>query len=669
MVLPSYQSDWAQPQEQGTGWWKSNFAAPFSYEQRPSSFGQAEYAPWAKGLAYAPTSSMTYRLMQERWDQWMQETYPELYQFDQPGGAFGTGEVGTVGRDPGFGQFSKTPEVYDEIQQAAIKYGVPANFLQAIIAKESSGDWASNARPVAVGSRGGKRIHGYVGVFEDAAASWGFDFNKGTGNRAYQIEMLAGGLRQWYDRLHAQNPQYGWLNVAAVHYSGDPTGQQTPGDSWQHGSTQKYMADVQAWWSRLDAMSGSNTQGFDPGPIVAGTALGSPTTPRWQAVNQWDQTVMQAATRYNVPPNLIKAIMMAESGGDPRARSPQGATGLMQIMPMHNGRQGLSINDPQQNIMLGALILQENYKQYGSWDMAAKAYLGLGGADALGTTSDTYWARVNQYWGELNAASSGMFGGPAQGGGAMSTLESIWGGGKREVTQGHGPTPYSLGEGRWQYEYSVGVLGTWGHPGIDVGMEVGTKLYSPVGGTVITTGGSGSYYNTAGTRNQSGLGELRIRLDNGHELILGHMSRIDIPLGARVTPGQYVGLSGYPSAPHVHIEYRMPDAGMGSGWRAVDPREVFGGTFAGSFTGATTPTPGINRPMTYLDLMRQAAMGKAILPGQAMSSGSGWHDWVRGAMFGQPRSWDLQRPTGAAYRPILPGSYVTPSPVAVGPTP
>jgi soluble lytic murein transglycosylase-like protein len=43
--------------------------------------------------------------------------------------------------------------------------------------------------------------------------------------------------------------------------------------------------------------------------------------------------IAEASRRFGVPIAWIRAVMRAESAGDPRALSPKGAMGLMQIMP------------------------------------------------------------------------------------------------------------------------------------------------------------------------------------------------------------------------------------------------------------------------------------------------------------------------------------------------
>ncbi len=52
-----------------------------------------------------------------------------------------------------------------------------------------------------------------------------------------------------------------------------------------------------------------------------------------KASEQFDDLITAAAIRYKMPPNLVRAVMHAESAFDPTAVSVVGASGLMQLMP------------------------------------------------------------------------------------------------------------------------------------------------------------------------------------------------------------------------------------------------------------------------------------------------------------------------------------------------
>jgi murein DD-endopeptidase MepM/ murein hydrolase activator NlpD len=584
-------------------WWASQ-DTPFAYGPDNSVGGSFDYDPGGTpGSPYGPISGLTNRLIDSDINNWLQREHPELFDFTggvQYGGVAGAGKVG---QDPNFGQFAKTPEVYAEIQAAANKYGVPANFLQAIIAKESSGNWAANSRPVSVGSRNGQRIHGYVGVFENAAKAWGFNFDALIGNRAGQIEMLASGLRRMYDQLHKQKPEWGWLNVAAMHYSGDPTMQYTPGDSYQHGTTAQYVAQMEGWWKALDAKAGNTWSNYTS--VGQNTGIGSPQTQTWGQYSKWDQAIVGLAANTGAPANLMKSILR---------------------FGQENGL-GYSNNFDQQ-FAPAMTTLANNYRQTGDWDKAAAATLGV-------STSSPQFAKVEAYWDELNADMSGVFGGQgSQDRGAVNQMEAIWGGRDYSISQGHGPSAFANAHPGW-YEYSRNVLGYLGHPGIDVVFPRGTPMFSPVSGTVITSGGTSSYsfYGNG----SPGVGQLRIRLDNGDELILGHMQRISVQAGSRVTPGMAVGTSGGDgTGDHLHLEYRRPNSQFGGGWEAVDPKLALSGSFTGYNQGARTGL-GYTQPLTFQNLMRAGASGMPLPSGATFVQGGGnssWTNWLRNAMQG-----------------------------------
>ena len=82
--------------------------------------------------------------------------------------------------------------------------------------------------------------------------------------------------------------------------------------------------------------------------------------------------VTQAAQRFGVPEAWIWAVMRVESRDHPRAISPRGAMGLMQIMPATwaslRARYGLGADpyDVRDNIMAGAAYLRAMHDRYGN---------------------------------------------------------------------------------------------------------------------------------------------------------------------------------------------------------------------------------------------------------------------------------------------------------------
>lgn len=72
----------------------------------------------------------------------------------------------------------------------------------------------------------------------------------------------------------------------------------------------------------------------------------------------FEELIHEAANRFKLAPTLIRAVIQAESGFDPRAVSSAGAKGLMQLMPALAAEMGVAnVFDPRENIMAGAQYL------------------------------------------------------------------------------------------------------------------------------------------------------------------------------------------------------------------------------------------------------------------------------------------------------------------------
>jgi soluble lytic murein transglycosylase-like protein len=78
-----------------------------------------------------------------------------------------------------------------------------------------------------------------------------------------------------------------------------------------------------------------------------------------QQTTRFDEYIRQAAALYQIPEELVRAVIMVESGFDPRAVSRTNARGLMQLMPETAERMMVTdVFDPRQNIFGGVRYLR-----------------------------------------------------------------------------------------------------------------------------------------------------------------------------------------------------------------------------------------------------------------------------------------------------------------------
>ena len=74
---------------------------------------------------------------------------------------------------------------------------------------------------------------------------------------------------------------------------------------------------------------------------------------------RYDEHIRQASALYQIPEDLIRAVIQVESDFDPRAVPPANARGLMQLMPETAERMMVTdIFDPRQNIFGGVRYLR-----------------------------------------------------------------------------------------------------------------------------------------------------------------------------------------------------------------------------------------------------------------------------------------------------------------------
>ena len=110
--------------------------------------------------------------------------------------------------------------------------------------------------------------------------------------------------------------------------------------------------------------------------VTSEPAKSTPATSRTTGANGYEDLIQKAATTYKVDPVLIRSVIQAESNFNPRAASPVGAQGLMQLMPGTARSLGVTNSlDPAQNIDGGVRLLRKLLDRYkGSTELALAAY-------------------------------------------------------------------------------------------------------------------------------------------------------------------------------------------------------------------------------------------------------------------------------------------------------
>jgi murein DD-endopeptidase MepM/ murein hydrolase activator NlpD len=118
-----------------------------------------------------------------------------------------------------------------------------------------------------------------------------------------------------------------------------------------------------------------------------------------------------------------------------------------------------------------------------------------------------------------------------------------------------GSPPVAGGNGTFQWPVAGPITSPFGmrwgtlHPGIDIGVPIGTPIHAAGAGTVVWCGWMSGYGNL-----------VMIDHHNGLATLYGHQSRVAVSCGQNVTTGDVIGYSGctgFCTGPHVHFEVRV----------------------------------------------------------------------------------------------------------------
>jgi murein DD-endopeptidase MepM/ murein hydrolase activator NlpD len=254
--------------------------------------------------------------------------------------------------------------------------------------------------------------------------------------------------------------------------------------------------------------------------------------------------VNNAATAHAISAPWLAGLLQTESGWNPRAVSEAGALGLGQLMPETARQLGVTDPfDPAQNIDGSARYLAEQYRSFGSYELAAAAYnAGPGAVRRYGgippyAQTQAYVPRVKalaQQFGSapddavLVCVSSPIAAGPVIAGGVACPVGQ----------------PHDFSD-TWGAPRSGGRT----HKGVDIFADTGIPLYAYTSGTIRLT--------------SSPLGGVSLWVDGdtGDEYYYAHLSAYadGMATGVRVNTGDLVGYVGQTgnaryTPPHLHWE-------------------------------------------------------------------------------------------------------------------
>jgi soluble lytic murein transglycosylase-like protein len=159
------------------------------------------------------------------------------------------------------------------------------------------------------------------------------------------------------------------------------------------GASTPAQAQIYSWRDASGVLTLSDRP--QSGGPRASKAMAVPVTPSLVARSnpQFEPLIRQHATQRGIRPELVRAVIQVESAFNPRAVSPKGAMGLMQLMPATARLFGvIDPFNPAENIRAGVSYLRQLLDRYDHDEqLALAAYnAGPGAVDKYGSKVPPY---------------------------------------------------------------------------------------------------------------------------------------------------------------------------------------------------------------------------------------------------------------------------------------
>jgi soluble lytic murein transglycosylase-like protein len=146
--------------------------------------------------------------------------------------------------------------------------------------------------------------------------------------------------------------------------------------------------------------------------VATGSTAFRTTKPLSSKAAQYHSLIEEHSTRNGVSQDLVHAVIQAESAFNPRARSPKGAMGLMQLMPATATEFGvIDPYNPVENVRAGVKYLKQLLDSYaGKVELALAAYnAGPGAVKKYGGTVPPY-RETRNYVAKIQGTATGAAG-------------------------------------------------------------------------------------------------------------------------------------------------------------------------------------------------------------------------------------------------------------------